>query len=46
VPDAKALAEAIAVDLANLGIKVNLKTEDWAVYLGDRANGKFDCSCY
>ncbi len=41
MPDAKALSEAIAVDLANLGIKVNLKTEDWAVYLGDRANGKF-----
>ena len=41
MPEAKALAEAIAADMANLNIRVNLKTEDWAVYLSDRAAGKF-----
>jgi len=41
MPDAKALAEAIGADLANIGIKVSLRTEDWAVYLNDRSNGKF-----
>jgi peptide/nickel transport system substrate-binding protein len=41
MPEAKALAEAIAAEMANLNIKVNLKTEDWAVYLSDRAAGKF-----
>ncbi len=40
-PDSKATAEAIAVDLAKVGIKVNLQTEDWGAYLDDRNNGKF-----
>jgi peptide/nickel transport system substrate-binding protein len=40
-PDGKAIAEAIAVDLAKIGVTVNLKTEDWGVYLEDRLNGKF-----
>ena len=40
-PDAKAIAEAIAIDLAKVGIKVNLKTEDWGAYLADRNEGKF-----
>ncbi len=40
-PDSKAISEAIAADLAKVGIKVNLKTEDWAAYLADRLEGKF-----
>jgi peptide/nickel transport system substrate-binding protein len=40
-PDSKAIGEAIAADLAKVGIKVNLKTEDWGAYLEDRNNGKF-----
>ena len=40
-PDSKAIAEAIAADLAKVGIKVNLKTKDWGAYLEDRNNGKF-----
>src|SRR5262249_15170977 len=40
-PDSKAIAEAIAADLAKVGIKVNLKTEDWSAYLKDRKDGKF-----
>jgi peptide/nickel transport system substrate-binding protein len=35
-PQPKPIAEAIAADLAGIGIKVNLKTEDWAQYLKDR----------
>lgn len=40
-PDSKAIGEAIAVDLAKVGIKVNLQTEDWGAYLEDRNLGKF-----
>lgn len=40
-PDSKAIGEAIAVDLAKVGIKVNLQTEDWGAYLEDRNQGKF-----
>jgi len=40
-PDSKAIAEAIAADLAKVGITVNLKTEDWGAYLDDRLQGKF-----
>jgi len=40
-PDSKAIAEAIAVDLAKVGITVELKTEDWGAYLDDRNLGKF-----
>lgn len=32
-PNPKAIAEAMAADLGALGIKVTLKTEDWAAYL-------------
>ncbi len=35
-PTPKPIAEAMAADLAGIGIKVNLKTEDWAKYLEDR----------
>src|SRR5688572_28049465 len=35
-PDSKAIGEAIAADLAKVGITVNLQTEDWGVYLEDR----------
>jgi len=40
-PDGKAIAEAIAVDLAKIGVKVELKTEDWGAYLQHRNEGKF-----
>jgi peptide/nickel transport system substrate-binding protein len=40
-PDSKAIAEAMAVDLAKVGIDVELKTEDWGAYLEDRNVGKF-----
>jgi peptide/nickel transport system substrate-binding protein len=35
-PTPKPIAEAFAADLQAVGIKVNLKTEDWATYLSDR----------
>lgn len=35
-PTPKPIAEAMAADLAAIGIKTNLKTEDWAKYLEDR----------
>ena len=35
-PSPKPIAEAMAADLSGIGIKVNLKTEDWAKYLDDR----------
>ncbi len=40
-PDSKAIGEAIAADLAKVGITVNLMTEDWGAYLEDRNIGKF-----
>jgi len=40
-PDSKAIAEAIAVDLAKVGIEVELKTEDWGAYLEHRNEGQF-----
>lgn len=35
-PTPKPIAEAFAADLNAIGIKVNLKTKDWAAYLADR----------
>ncbi|MFC4453108.1 ABC transporter substrate-binding protein [Deinococcus sonorensis] len=35
-PNPKDIAQAIAADLSAVGIKANLKTEDWAKYLDDR----------
>jgi len=40
-PDSKAIAEAIAVDLAKVGIEGELKTEDWGAYLEHRNVGQF-----
>jgi peptide/nickel transport system substrate-binding protein len=40
-PDSKAIAEAIAADLAKVGIRVNLMTEDWGAYLEHRNEGAF-----
>lgn len=40
-PNPKAIAEAMSADLSAIGVKVNLKTEDWAAYLQDRQAGKF-----
>ena len=35
-PTPKPIAEAFAADLSNIGIRINLKTKDWAAYLDDR----------
>lgn len=35
-PTPKAIAEAFAADLNAVGIRVSLKTKDWAAYLADR----------
>ncbi|MGI8747365.1 MAG: ABC transporter substrate-binding protein, partial [Deinococcus sp.] len=35
-PTPKPIAEAIAADLSAIGVRVNLRTEDWAKYLADR----------
>jgi peptide/nickel transport system substrate-binding protein len=40
-PNAKPLAEAMAKDLAGVGIKVELKSKDWGAYLDDVDAGKF-----
>lgn len=40
-PDSKAIGEAIAADLAKVGIKTSLQTEDWGAYLQHRNEGKF-----
>jgi peptide/nickel transport system substrate-binding protein len=40
-PESKALSEAMAADLAKVGIKLNLKTQDWGAYLAARKDGKF-----
>lgn len=40
-PDGKAIGTAIASDLAKVGIRANLMTEDWATYLKDRKTLKF-----
>ncbi|MCC7160976.1 MAG: ABC transporter substrate-binding protein [Anaerolineae bacterium] len=39
-PKPAEIAQKMAADLAAVGIKVNLKTEDWGAYMNDRA-GKF-----
>ena len=39
-PVPKDIAEAMAVDLGKAGIKVELKTVDWAVYLDMRVKGE------
>ncbi|WP_161880723.1 ABC transporter substrate-binding protein [Deinococcus alpinitundrae] len=39
-PTPKPIAEAMAADLTAIGIKVNLKTEDWGAYLQHRSEGK------
>ncbi|HEU5317847.1 MAG TPA: ABC transporter substrate-binding protein [Chloroflexota bacterium] len=40
-PSPQAIAEAFASDLGKIGIKANLKTEDWGTYLQDRNALKF-----
>jgi peptide/nickel transport system substrate-binding protein len=35
-PNPKPIAESFAADLSAIGIRVNLKTKDWAAYLADR----------
>ena len=46
LPTPKPVAEAIAADLGAIGIKVNLKTEDWPKYLEDRRAGVFQMYLY
>jgi peptide/nickel transport system substrate-binding protein len=40
-PDPQAIAEAVASQLAEVGINAELLTEDWGVYLEDYLQGKF-----
>lgn len=43
MPDAEGVAQAIAADLAAVGIETELVSlGDWAVYLDERANGNLD----
>jgi peptide/nickel transport system substrate-binding protein len=39
-PNPKEIAEAMAADLAKVGIKAQLQTAEWAVYLDKRKNGQ------
>jgi peptide/nickel transport system substrate-binding protein len=39
-PNPKEIGEAMAADLAKVGIKVQLQTAEWAVYLDKRKNGQ------
>ena len=39
-PNPKEIAEAIAADLAKIGVSVKLQTIDWTVYLDKRKNGE------
>ena len=39
-PNPKEIAEAMAADLARAGIKAELQTTEWAVYLDKRKNGQ------
>jgi len=39
-PNPKEIGEAIAADLAKVGIKAQLQTAEWAVYLDKRKNGQ------
>jgi peptide/nickel transport system substrate-binding protein len=39
-PNPKEIAEAMAADLAKVGIKTQLQTMEWAVYLDKRKNGQ------
>ena len=39
-PNGKEIGEAIAADLAKVGIKAQLQTAEWAVYLDKRKNGQ------
>jgi peptide/nickel transport system substrate-binding protein len=39
-PNPKEIAEAMAADLAKVGVKVQLQTAEWAVYLDKRKNGQ------
>jgi peptide/nickel transport system substrate-binding protein len=41
MPDSRAIGEAMASDLGKVGIKVELKTEDWGTFLTGRTQGKY-----
>lgn len=41
LPNGKDIATAIASDLAKVGIRANLQTEDWATYIKDNQTDKF-----
>ncbi len=40
-PNGKEIGTAVASDLAKVGIRAHLMTEDWATYLKDRSTNKF-----
>ena len=42
MPEAQKVAEVIQESFSKIGVKANIKTEDWATYLADAAKGKFD----
>lgn len=42
MPEAQKVAEVIQESFNKIGVKANIKTEDWATYLADAAKGKFD----
>ena len=42
MPDGKGVAQAMAQDLEKVGIKTNLVTREWGVYLDATASGKHD----
>lgn len=38
----KAVAEAIQNDLSQVGIKIDIKSEEWNTFINDRKNGNYD----
>ena len=42
MPEAQKVAEVVQESFSKIGVKVNIKTEDWATYLDNAAKGKFD----
>jgi len=42
MPDGKKVAEAIQLDLKDVGITVELRTYDWAIYLDKTKHGEHD----
>lgn len=45
-PAPKQVAEAVGATWSAIGLRVHLKTEDWAAYLADGEKGKFQAALY